>query len=284
MKLLKICLHKDALRIRINCIGVKIMKDRLYLNTHNPNAAAVAKKFGFGIELDDYAYFNANIDLDEGKTLFDRCVGLIQGCNKLIFHGAILGTDLKMLAEASTSDIIALYNQSFATAEALGINHIVFHSDYIPGHSNRREWLHRSIALWQEYMSDKPENLYIYIENFVDNDPYIMAELCEKINDKRVMLCLDTGHACSNSNVDVADWISILGSFIGHTHIHNNDGNWDYHWPLGKGILDMEQILHLLEAKTLNTTYTIEADYSLSLEWLLAHGFLGGYDYRIDFQ
>jgi sugar phosphate isomerase/epimerase len=74
-------------------------------------------------------------------------------------------------------------------------------------------------------MSDKPENLHIYIENFVDNDPYMMRELCERINDKRVRLCLDTGHVCANSNVEVTDWISILGGFIGHANIHNNDGN-----------------------------------------------------------
>lgn len=255
------------------------MQDRLYLNTHDPNAAAVAKKLGFGIELDDYLYFNNTIDSDEGKILFDRCSGLTQGCEKLFFHGIILGTDLKMLAKASTSDIMALCNQSFTTAGALGINHIVYHSDYIPGHSNRREWIRRSVALWQEFMSDKPGDLRIYIENFVDNDPDIMAELCEKINDKRVMLCLDTGHACSNSNVDVVDWVNTLGSFIGHVHIHNNDGNWDYHWPLGKGILDMEQILHVLESKVPSTTYTIEADYSLSLQWLAAHGFLVEHDY-----
>lgn len=78
-------------------------------------------------------------------------------------------------------------------------------------------------------MSDKPNDLHIYIENFVDNDPYMVVELCEQINDKRVMLCFDTGHACSNSNMDVVDWINSLGSFIGHAHIHNNDGNWDYH-------------------------------------------------------
>lgn len=255
------------------------MKDRLYLNTHDPNAAAVAKKSGFGIELDDYVYFNG-IEQDEGKALLDRCAELIKGCNKLFFHGTILGTDLKMLAEASPSDIIELCNQSFVIAKSFGISHIVFHSDYIPGYSNRHEWLPRSIALWQEYMSDKPENLHVYIENFLDNNPDMMAELCEKIDDKRVMLCLDTGHACSNSNVDVVDWISSCSNFIGHAHIHNNDGNWDYHWPLGKGILDMEQILHRFESKIpSDITYTIEADYSLSLEWLSAHGFLADMNY-----
>ncbi|KKH63865.1 hypothetical protein DU75_09315, partial [Methanosarcina mazei] len=189
------------------------------------------------------------------------CTSLIQGCNKLIFHGTILETDLKILAEASSSDIITLCNQSFNTAKALGINHIVFHSDYIPGYSQKKEWLLRSIALWQEYMLDKPPNLHIYIENFVDNDPDIMAELCEKINDTRVKLCLDTGHACANSKVNVGTWISTLGSFIGHAHIHNNDGNWDCHWPLGKGILDMKHILDTFHSKAPNTTYTIEADY-----------------------
>lgn len=55
----------------------------------------------------------------------------------LFFHGTILGTDLKMLAEASTTDIMELCNQSFMIAQALGINHIVFHSDYIPGYSKQ---------------------------------------------------------------------------------------------------------------------------------------------------
>jgi len=65
--------------------GVKVMKDRLYLNTHDPNAAAVAKKSGFGIELDDYVYFNGT-EQDEGKALFDRCAELIRGCNKQLWQ------------------------------------------------------------------------------------------------------------------------------------------------------------------------------------------------------
>lgn len=250
------------------------MMDRLYLNTYNPNAVAVAKRNGIGIEIDAYVNFSTNIDPDEGKRLFDRCVEFVRGCNKLIFHGIIPGTDLGMLAEMPISEVISLCNQSYDIAKALGVKNIVFHSDYIPGLSKRREWIQRSIGLWQEFMSDKPDDLHIYIENFVDNDPTILAELCDKINDSRVMICLDTGHVCANSNVGVVDWIRTLGSFIGHTHIHNNDGKGDYHWPLGKGILDMEEVLRLLESKPLNTTYTIEADYALSLEWLLKYGFL----------
>ncbi|HCJ57355.1 MAG TPA: hypothetical protein DHV55_08320 [Clostridiaceae bacterium] len=34
-----------------------------------------------------------------------------------------------------------------------------------------------------------------------------------------------------------------------------------------------------LSQKMPNITYTIEADYSLSLEWLSAHGFLGDMNY-----
>ena len=253
------------------------MREKLYLNTHNPGAATVAKQMGLGIELDDYLFFNdecKGMGVDEKDELYNRCVKLIQGFDKLFFHGIIFGTDLKMLAEASATDIMELCNQSFVIAQAFGINHIVFHSDYIPGYSKQQEWLPCTIDFWQEYMSDKPENLHIYIENFVDNDPDMMAKLCDKINDNRVRLCLDTGHASSNSNVDIVDWIDSLGSFIGHAHIHNNDGKWDYHWPLGKGILDMEQILFKFESKTPNITYTIEADYLLSLKWLSEHGFL----------
>lgn len=106
------------------------MRKRLYLNTHNPGAATVAKQMGLGIELDDYLFFNdecKGMGVDEKDELYNGCVKLIQGFDKLFFHGIILGTDLKILAEASATDIMELCNQSFVIAQALGINHIVFH-------------------------------------------------------------------------------------------------------------------------------------------------------------
>lgn len=48
------------------------MKDRLYLNIHDPNAVVVAKKCGFGIELDDcsecYKRLRSRILVFKNKT------------------------------------------------------------------------------------------------------------------------------------------------------------------------------------------------------------------------
>ena len=161
-----------------------------------------------------------------------------------------------------------MHNRSYSIAKNLDINHIIYHSNFIPEYCVREDWLEKSIKFWKEFLADKGNDINIYIENFVDNDPDLLCELYDKINDIRIKICLDIGYANCNSKVDIVDWINILGERIGHVHLHNNNGNWDNHWDLYKGTVDMEDTIKLLESTRYNMTYTIEADYIESIKFL----------------
>ncbi len=66
------------------------MKDRIYLNTFNPDALKVAREFGFGIELDVFLNFRYEIDSKEYIELYNKSLEWIKENDKVFFHGAIL--------------------------------------------------------------------------------------------------------------------------------------------------------------------------------------------------
>lgn len=47
------------------------------------------------------------------------------------------------------------------------------------------------------------------------------------VNDHRLKICLDVGHAHCNSKMEVEDWIRTLGDRIYYFHLHNNHGKQD---------------------------------------------------------
>ena len=109
----------------------------------------------------------------------------------------------------------------------------------------------------------------------MEPDPMIQRGIAESVNDPRLRLCLDVGHAGLTGPDTLPDWIECLSPWLGHVHLHNNDGVTDLHRPLGDGVLEMASLLSDLESKCSGITYTIEnmaaAD---SVDWLREHGFL----------
>ena len=131
---------------------------------------------------------------------------------------------------------------------------------------------------WQEFMSEKPANFRLYVENVLEDEPYMLAEMMKQIKDPRIGICLDVGHALAagHSTVPIEKWIEVLGSYIGHFHIHNNRGDGDTHSPLGDGILDFHSIFSAADANcTPEVTFTVESREALpSVKWLINEGYL----------
>ena len=115
------------------------------------------------------------------------------------------------------------------------------------------------------------------LENVMDGDPHMLASIVSAVNDPRLGVCLDVGHANTTvSKTPVMDWIAPLSPWLRHVHIHNNAGDWDLHDPLGQGTIPMEQVLDTLLITCPAATYTIEnMTCAPSLTWLAAHGYLG---------
>jgi sugar phosphate isomerase/epimerase len=137
-------------------------------------------------------------------------------------------------------------------------------------------FVERSVEFWREFLSDKPRDFTLNLENVLEDEPGMLCEIVERVDDARFRLCLDIGHANTIvSEVPVAQWIDTCAPFIGHVHIHNNFRDWDHHNALGDGLIDMRDAMRRLTAISDRITFAIESiDSKSSAEWLEAEKYL----------
>ena len=139
------------------------------------------------------------------------------------------------------------YRQAVETSLRLGIRRMVVHSGYAPQMYFPEWFVPKSIEFWKDFVRELPEDFEMLLENVLDVRPEHIRDVCDGVNDPRLRICLDVGHANAYSEVPVEDWIAMLGGRIAHVHLHNNDGSRDAHAPLNAGIMDIVHILELLD-------------------------------------
>ena len=139
------------------------------------------------------------------------------------------------------------YHQAVETSLRLGIRRMVVHSGYAPQMYFPEWFVPKSIEFWKDFVRELPEDFEMLLENVLDVRPEHIRDVCDGVDDPRLRICLDVGHANAYSEVPVEDWIAMLGGRIAHVHLHNNDGSRDAHAPLNAGIMDIVHILELLD-------------------------------------
>ena len=169
-------------------------------------------------------------------------------------------------------------NQAYDVAAHFGLKKMVVHTGWMPFMYFKSYQAEKGAEFWQEFMADKPSDFILAVENVLDDEPEMIKEMMEKVTDPRVRICLDVGHAHAMTlpEYKVLDWIRILGPYITHFHLHNNDGTGDQHRALGDGTLDMKETLLAIEdCCPEDVTYTIETRKAIeSLDWLGDNGFI----------
>ena len=58
--------------------------------------------------------------------------------------------------------------------------------------------------------------------------------------------------------VPAAAWAELFGSYIKHVHVHDNMGDRDAHWGLGKGNLDYKKVIKTIKKNNPKVSFTIE--------------------------
>ncbi|HTR68432.1 MAG TPA: sugar phosphate isomerase/epimerase family protein [Terriglobales bacterium] len=94
----------------------------------------------------------------------------------------------------------------------------------------------------------RPLGVRILLENIPNelSEPERLVEMIQTAHFNDVGVCFDLGHAHIMTNVPQA--FEILKSYIGSTHIHDNDKNRDSHlWP-GQGSIDWKEAVELLRS------------------------------------
>ena len=252
------------------------MREQIYIATFSENAIDVIRNNGFNIELNDLC-ISENLDPEKVRETMSEMKQEIAdaGAERAIIHGPFTEIIPASIDHRAVDLGLTRLNEAHAVAEKLRIKKMVVHSGHMPLLYFKEWHKEKSLYFWQEFMKDKPEDFVIYIENVFEDEPLMMKEIIEELNDSRIQICLDVGHAnaVTCEDFDIHDWIRILGPMIGHFHLHNNDGKEDLHGPLDRGTMDMIAVLDSIKTYCRpDVTMTIESrTCASSAAWIIQH-------------
>jgi len=107
----------------------------------------------------------------------------------------------------------------------------------------------------ETYYTDEPIENPKYLCGFVNGQ--IMKDFIEYVNHPLVHACWDTGHA----NMDGMQYgdILILGKELHALHVHDNNGEWDYHTLPYLGTMNLDDLMNALIDSGYNGYFTFEA-------------------------
>ena len=260
-------------------------KQNLYLSSIADDAPSAAKEFGLGLELAQFctaAFLDPPVSSflpqDESLTAFlrqslDRCLA---ASDRFILHGPF-----NELTPAAIDPLVlditeTRYRQAIRRAAALGCRKLVLHAGFVPL-IYYPEWFHaRSVSFWKKLIRDVPDTLTVCLENVMEPEPSMLLAIVREVNDDRLRICLDLGHAnTSASSVPPEDWLRSCAPYLSHIHLHNNDGVRDLHAPLFDGVMDIAALVRQADALCPDASITLElSGCRASVSWLRSQGLL----------
>lgn len=258
------------------------MKNRLFIATFSEDALNVAKDFGVGLEI-NHTCISEELDPPNRRNLLaqirkDIAAAEVSDPSGLFLHGPFTEIHPAAIDYRARRMGMERLNEAYEVAAALGINRMVVHTGWIPFIYFKGWQAEKGAEFWQRFMSDKPSDFHIYVENVLDDEPYMLLDMMKRIDNPSIKLCLDTGHANATTSPElpVEKWIEVLGPHIGHFHLHNNDGTGDSHSAFDCGSMNMNSIFSAIDAFCdADVTLTIEArDARACLEWLRSGGYI----------
>ncbi len=216
----------------------KNIRSRLFIATVCGEHSRIIDEYGIGVELDQFCQAE-KMDEPLAKATCLEIDGLLAKARKCILHAPF--SELFPAAIDPRARLLAMerLQQAAGYVVEYGAEKMVVHSGYVPLIFHKEWHEDRSVEFWQEMMADRSDGLHIVIENVIDDEPYMMAGMMERIKIPDIRLCLDVGHASCVGSVQPREWLEVLAPYIGHIHLHNNDGTYDYHGPVFDGKTDM---------------------------------------------
>ncbi|GAB1410951.1 sugar phosphate isomerase/epimerase [Desulfovibrionales bacterium] len=139
--------------------------------------------------------------------------------------------------------------------------HCVAHLDFVDWISGSRQedWVHQSALTWAAVL-DHLGQVPLFLENVCESEPGVVRAVLEALQG-RARMCFDLGHWNSfgqgNTRGNLGQWFTELTPWIGHVHLHDNDGSADQHLGLGQGSIPWPRVAQFLR---------VHPDISITLE------------------
>lgn len=250
----------------------KIPKEKLSLSGIDENAGLLAARWGLGYEVTEFCWAPRL----EDPALLERLRA--SGLPMAWLH-APYGELFPCAVDPRARELAKCrFRQTVDLAVKLGVFRVVVHGGFVPYVYFPSWYVEQSVLFWRDFLRDVPEGMVIALENVMEPGPEDLVEIVRQVDDPRLGLCLDVGHANTCvSKTPPFDWIGPMAPWLRHVHLHNNSGGIDLHDPLGQGTVPMERVLDELLSACPEASYTIEnRDCRQSLSWLVRQGYLEG--------
>ena len=242
-------------------------KENLFLSSIAPDAGAVAREQGLGIEI---AEFCTAWNMDDEFAATDASVkNTLEGIERSVLHvpfNELFPCAIDKKARALAAD---RYRQAIELAKYYGAAKVVIHGGYNPWIYYPVWYTEQSVLFWKEFLAEDP-GVEIVLENVLETEPKWLRQIVAEVDHEKLQLCLDIGHVNAYSQIPLTRWLKDWAPWISHFHIHNNDGSRDQHSDLHAGSIRMAEFL--LQAQTLcpDATFTLELlQDQPSVAWLV---------------
>lgn len=238
-------------------------KSQLFLSTIDENAFSLAKEYGIGVEIAAFCTA-ANISPEAVAKVRKE-----KGALPCTFHGAF--NELFPCAIDPEARKLAAFRfrQAGELARDFSAQKLILHGGYVPRMYYPIWYVEQSILFWKAFLKENPDMPTICLENVLEGTPDMLLEIVKGVDDPRLRLCLDIGHANVYSRIPAGQWVSDWLPYLSHAHIHNNDGSLDAHGSLGEGTMPIAELISMMEAVPNPMTYTLELiQIGNSIEWL----------------
>lgn len=250
------------------------LREQLYISTTADDASVLAQKYGLGLEIADFCTpYNMDILFEKYNRIVRE---KMRGVSRFTFHASY-----NELCPAAIDPLIRemtrrRFRQAVRLALNYDINKIVIHSGFIPQVYFPEWFVPESVKFWRSFLAEVPEDITICLENVMELSPDMLPDIVRQVNDDRLRLCLDIGHAFSRvPSRPLKEWTDAFAPFLAHVHIHDNDGEHDSHRPLGQGKIDMRRVLDEISVLVPTATFTIENMHAAdSIAWLRDNSYI----------
>ena len=247
------------------------LREKLHLSGIDSAAASLARRYGLGFEITAFCMASALEDSAAASAAEAETADL----DRLWLHAPFAELHPCAIDPLVREIAARRYRQTIAMARRLNVKRIVIHDGYVPFVYFPEWFVEQSVAFWRGFLPEVPEDMTIALENVMEPEPRLLAEIARQVDDPRLGLCLDVGHANTFvSRVPPLEWVAPMAPWLRHVHLHNNAGHDDLHDPLGQGTLAIEQVLDTILELCPAATFTLEnQDCGPSLVWLREHGY-----------
>lgn len=240
---------------------------KIYISTIASDAAELARKYGFGLEI---AEFCTAWNMDEKfREVHPNVQEKTAGISGRILHAPFnelfpCAIDKKARALAAER-----YRQAIQLAKSYGAAKVVVHGGYNPWIYYPVWYVEQSVLFWKAFLQEAP-GVQIVLENVLEEEPGMLLDIVTGVDHPDLRLCLDIGHVNAYGKVPVMQWLESWKDYLSHFHIHNNDGSWDTHSALNNGSIPMREFLDRAAALCPDATLTLELmEADPSVRWLL---------------